>query len=96
MSTPENTGHKYDIGGVRDLGALGIGTKDVEQIEFLISRIAPGSPVMSFFFLSSTEAEITTGVLAGPLCRNGLVYFAIKNGEAWEEDKTKPPLEWIS
>jgi len=98
MSTPEkaNKNRKYNIRGIRALGGMKTCRGDIEQIEALISGIAPEKPIMEICFHDSNHAEVDAGFLAGPLCGEGVIYFVIKDGKAWSMDNTKEPLEWIS
>lgn len=92
----DNNSETRVVEGVRVSGAHTYWTKSkVIALKAAVAAVDHTYPIMSIKFIDSTTAEVTTGVVRGPLNGRGFGYkFKLKNGK-WIAD-TSSTLIWVS
>jgi hypothetical protein len=84
------------VAGVRVSGVHTYWTKNkVIALKAAVAAVDDKYPILSIKFIDSTTAEVTTGIVRGPLDGGGRIYeFTLKNGR-WTTDRSSVGL-WFS
>jgi hypothetical protein len=92
----DNDSETRVVAGVTVSGAHTYWTESkVIALKAAVAAVDHTYPILSIKFIDSTTAEVTTGVVRGPLDGSGREYrFKLKNGK-WSAD-TSSTLIWVS
>ena len=91
-----NESESYVVAGVRVSGAHSFWTESkVIALKAAVAAVDHTYPILSIKFIDATTAEVTTGVVRGPLDGSGYEYrFKLKNGR-WIADRSSTMI-WVS
>jgi hypothetical protein len=97
--TPDGVANNSEtrvVAGVRVSGVHTYWTKNkVIALKAAVAAVDHTYPILSIKFIDSTTADVTTGVVRGPLDGSGYEYrFTFKNGK-WTVDRSSTMI-WVS